>query len=1271
MIFLTFASESTSVRSKKAEDCSISRSSLKKSWLEISDLSVPDYSETRLRKKKMTNYSNRIRKKKKNNTLEKSTLKPIISNLKTLIPSKLASSTPKVDSEVANLVNIHQYRSISTVSPIITDINRSKGSSVESSPKGVRSMHFAPKNILEKSSNMLFENTEVENFLGFPCLDDTANTSQEFFYGFPSFTENMISEKLKILKITNETGKLKEDCKTIKEEVEDTSVNKNKLIDASTNETGILYSTLPVFCDKSTSLDLLVVDMNRQKEKSTAKSLVEVKQSLRTESSSMTLDLAEKTEDSVSISKSLQNLNTSNFFEEDVSKMVKSSSFEHPKVTKISENVLVPCKINIQQIAVECSEINVDSSDIEESVLNSADERSYSMRSGQLDEEESIIHSSDEEDASGITKERDIDGQKQLPKVDSDVSVNLLQFKELEISGNAQSEEVSAEEGDLYTESEIAKSSDSIEVSRTANLENISSDVSTSSDKDILKDDESGIVLSSNLNINDKLDVKQITNYNITRSCSAKSKDSSFYSAENSASDDSERDCEYESDGELSCESNKSSRRSSLESSKSLTRETLEQLRETVSSLRIQDEYEDNICKSRKSLSKRGTEWECPPSPRRSIFTLAPLFPLPENQEDPTDDSTQAEGSMYDSATASEEDSNQSGSMRAKDRFKEEFGRNEEMGRSSGEDDSTKHSPVREASRLRRSRRLSRKSRESESKLNMVIEESDSESTEAEIVQQIEHIVLPTGKKYRRSLTILKHLGEEETSISTVPKGRNYDLSIESVINLQCKTGTDFRDGRKSLMNKRNSLLSQCRTPTSSPAPRRFRRLSHLSVTQAASPTIVNKRLSVAGAIMEESIEKSFLSGTILEESLEKSTPLLVSSKLHEVTIKEEDEEETDDKEVEEMIIMKELDVSKQSLQEMTTYEDICCQLPEDTSRSIVMKVCQQEEPISFDEILFDDWEEGSIKIGEGVFGEVFMIPRENVKNVIKIIPIEGDFPVNGEKQKKFSEICNELIIADTLSELREYNENFMSPGFAELVSSSVVKGKYPKRLIELWDEFDETRGSENESPLIFGDDQLYLVLELGNAGRDLESYSFSTAKQGLSVFKQTVCALAVAEANNEFEHRDLHWGNVLVSRTSERDIPFILNRDKYTILTNGVKATIIDFTLSRMTFPCSDFPVYCDIGQDPDMFIGTGDYQFDVYRHMRDDVKNNWQCFVPKTNVRWLHYLVDKMINKVKYQRKTAKVHTDSMKILKDIESWILNCDSAVEVALKIVQYK
>lgn len=261
----SFTSPSTSVKSK---DHFMNCRSLKKSWLEISDLSVPDfsdYSETRQKKKKKTNYSNRIRKKKKNNTLEKSTLVYLKTSL---ISNRVVSSTPKVDSEVASLVNIHPYKhnSIPTVSPIITEISTQP--SVDSSPKGVRSINFAPKNILGASSNVLKEQSYGENFFGFPSLDDAVNTSQEFFYGFPSFTENIISEKLNMLQIANETGKLKEDCKTINEQGEK-KLDKNNLNDTTANETGILYSTLPVLCDKGTSLDLLVVNINQSKEKST------------------------------------------------------------------------------------------------------------------------------------------------------------------------------------------------------------------------------------------------------------------------------------------------------------------------------------------------------------------------------------------------------------------------------------------------------------------------------------------------------------------------------------------------------------------------------------------------------------------------------------------------------------------------------------------------------------------------------------------------------------------------------------------------------------------------------------------------------------------------------------------------------------------------------------------------------------------------------------------------------------------------------------------
>lgn len=50
-------------------------------------------------------------------------------------------------------------------------------------------------------------------------------------------------------------------------------------------------------------------------------------------------------------------------------------------------------------------------------------------------------------------------------------------------------------------------------------------------------------------------------------------------------------------------------------------------------------------------------------------------------------------------------------------------------------------------------------------------------------------------------------------------------------------------------------------------------------------------------------------------------------------------------------------------------------------------------------------------KIGEGVYGEVFMSEGQD-RSVLKVIPIEGEACVNGEPQKKFEEILSEIVIA-------------------------------------------------------------------------------------------------------------------------------------------------------------------------------------------------------------------------------------------------------------------
>lgn len=54
--------------------------------------------------------------------------------------------------------------------------------------------------------------------------------------------------------------------------------------------------------------------------------------------------------------------------------------------------------------------------------------------------------------------------------------------------------------------------------------------------------------------------------------------------------------------------------------------------------------------------------------------------------------------------------------------------------------------------------------------------------------------------------------------------------------------------------------------------------------------------------------------------------------------------------------------------------------------------------------------------------------------------------------------------------------------------------------------------------------------------------------------------------------------------------------------LTQGVEVTIIDFTLSRIAH--EGVVIFNDLGQDPELFLAEGDYQFDIYRLMKEKNK-------------------------------------------------------------------
>ncbi|XP_077380736.1 uncharacterized protein haspin isoform X2 [Festucalex cinctus] len=313
---------------------------------------------------------------------------------------------------------------------------------------------------------------------------------------------------------------------------------------------------------------------------------------------------------------------------------------------------------------------------------------------------------------------------------------------------------------------------------------------------------------------------------------------------------------------------------------------------------------------------------------------------------------------------------------------------------------------------------------------------------------------------------------------------------------------------------------------------------------------------------------------------------------------------------------------------------------------------CGQKAPLPWKECFSALQMRKCVKIGEGTFGEVFSTSNPSGETVaLKVIPVEGSEKVNGEDQKTFGEILHEIIISKELSSLKEKQHNQTSC-FIGLNNLHCVQGCYPPEVLKAWDTFDRKKGSENDRPDLFENDQLFLILEFEFGGVDLENSNgtLSSVLVAKSILHQVTAALAVAEQQLHFEHRDLHWGNVLVKTTKQKTASFLLNGEAHSLETKGVLVRIIDYSLSRLEI--DGLTVSCDIANDEELFLGQGDYQFDIYRLMREENGNKWSDYHPHSNVLWLHYLCSKLLSMTyrgkgsKYARKElSRFHDDILR--------------------------
>ncbi|KAL8960204.1 MAG: hypothetical protein Q9193_003046 [Seirophora villosa] len=321
------------------------------------------------------------------------------------------------------------------------------------------------------------------------------------------------------------------------------------------------------------------------------------------------------------------------------------------------------------------------------------------------------------------------------------------------------------------------------------------------------------------------------------------------------------------------------------------------------------------------------------------------------------------------------------------------------------------------------------------------------------------------------------------------------------------------------------------------------------------------------------------------------------------------------------------------------------------------------------------------IKIAQGTYGAVFRIESKaepGTFTIGKLMPLQAPSGF-GSKTKDFTAPVaghNEVLLLSRLDEL---------PGFVQFRKAETLIGVLPAALQTASAEFDAaheddittwwTRACSNST-------QLWLFLEMTDAGTDLEAVitkqvafrPSAPTSQALTVteirdiFWQVASALALAEQRFEFEHRDLHLGNICLTFPKE-----IVSDSGYALWTNkaSILVTIIDYTLSRACVSSSVLsPTYNDLEKDSALFQGSGLPQYDVYRDMRSESGGDWASYRPRTNVLWLHHLLLTLLEKADTHRGPGQIQL--ARDLAELKQWMSenNGKSTLGNAQDVVRY-
>ena len=273
-----------------------------------------------------------------------------------------------------------------------------------------------------------------------------------------------------------------------------------------------------------------------------------------------------------------------------------------------------------------------------------------------------------------------------------------------------------------------------------------------------------------------------------------------------------------------------------------------------------------------------------------------------------------------------------------------------------------------------------------------------------------------------------------------------------------------------------------------------------------------------------------------------------------------------------------------------------------------VLQECSQTEPTNFCS-LFEN--KSLFRVGFGSFGHCYAEKiKGETKTIYKVIPLS----ILPGESLSFSDINMALLDLQANKAINSLRTglNNKTTSFTYLSNSWLVKGQISPSIEEADNKFNPKKTTRYPQ-LADLHASTYLVLELEYGGIDLYSIKTLSPQNIVSIYAQLGLALQVAELELEFEHRDLHEGNVIVLPTTDKYIEFMIAGRILQVPSYGLKATIIDFSFARYRFNGKVKHV--------DLPFGSRDFRYKC-------TDGDWKAYCPETNQMYLIKLVKYMLN-------------------------------------------